>query len=367
MSRVWSGVATLTGTIIGAGIFAIPYVIAKAGLWTGLLIVLIVGGVMLLVNLMLGEVILRTHDHHQLSGLAEKYLGKKGKHLMAMSMLVGVYGALVAYIIGAGESFAVLFGGSPGVWSAIFFLIMSLLLLKGIKVLTKAEGALAIAKALLFLGVIIVLFTQPLKYDGLASFNLGSIMLPFGVVLFAFLGTAAVPEVEEGMHKSRKYLKKALLIGSIIPIIAYSLFAIGVIGITGRETTEVATVGISQLLGPGASLLLNGFAAVAMTTAYLGLSFAVRDTFRYDYKLKDMVAWILTIIIPVAIIVLGAKSFVGAIEIAGSFGGGLAGILIVLMHGRRGTRKPEYTINVPKWAKALLIAFFIVGALMTVF
>ena len=33
---LWEAIATLVGTIIGAGILGIPYVIAKAGFWTGI-------------------------------------------------------------------------------------------------------------------------------------------------------------------------------------------------------------------------------------------------------------------------------------------------------------------------------------------
>ena len=41
----WEAVATVVGTIIGAGIFGIPYVVAKAGFLTG-----IYSGIMILHN-----------------------------------------------------------------------------------------------------------------------------------------------------------------------------------------------------------------------------------------------------------------------------------------------------------------------------
>ena len=41
--KVWDGTATLIGTIMGAGILAIPAVFAKSGFLTGLLVLLILG------------------------------------------------------------------------------------------------------------------------------------------------------------------------------------------------------------------------------------------------------------------------------------------------------------------------------------
>src|SRR3989338_8875922 len=92
--------ATLVGTIVGAGILAIPYVVAQSGFLVGFIITIVLGLSFLLLNLMTGEIILRTKKQHQLTGYAEKYLGSWGKRLMMFSMVFGTYGALTAYLIG---------------------------------------------------------------------------------------------------------------------------------------------------------------------------------------------------------------------------------------------------------------------------
>ena len=78
--------ALLCGTIIGAGVLGIPYVISKVGFIPGFFIILLIGLAMLMLNLLLGEVILRTPGNHQLPGYAERYLGKTGKKLMMFSI-----------------------------------------------------------------------------------------------------------------------------------------------------------------------------------------------------------------------------------------------------------------------------------------
>src|SRR3989338_1013251 len=113
----------LVGTIVGAGILALPYVLAKAGFLYGLVLIVLLGGALLMLNLFMGEVVLRTKEQHQLTGYAEKYLGPWGKRVMAVSLLFLGYGALTAYLIGEGETIYHLIGwGSPLLYSILFFL-----------------------------------------------------------------------------------------------------------------------------------------------------------------------------------------------------------------------------------------------------
>ena len=85
-SKFFPALAVLVGTIIGAGFLGIPYVVAKSGFIPGLAYLVFVFLFILLVKLYLGETILRTKGNHQLTGYAEKYLGKKGKYLMFLKL-----------------------------------------------------------------------------------------------------------------------------------------------------------------------------------------------------------------------------------------------------------------------------------------
>ena len=83
-------VATLVGTIIGAGVLAIPYSMKKAGFLTGLLILVVLSIAVLFLFLFVGEIVLRTKGNHQLTGYAEKYLGKTGKALMLFAVIFAI-------------------------------------------------------------------------------------------------------------------------------------------------------------------------------------------------------------------------------------------------------------------------------------
>lgn len=110
--KFWAATFTLTGTIIGAGILGLPYVFAQAGFFSGLFWLIFLGIIMTLTFLYLGEVTLRTKEKHQLPGLAEKYLGRKGKVAMFLAMVFGIYSSLLAYLVGEGESLSRLFFGT---------------------------------------------------------------------------------------------------------------------------------------------------------------------------------------------------------------------------------------------------------------
>ena len=102
-------VGSLIGTIIGAGVFGIPYVVAKSGILISLFYFLILGALVLFLHLCLGEVVLRTKEKHRLVGYTEKYLGKKAKILVTISVIIGTVGALLVYIILGGDFLKIIF------------------------------------------------------------------------------------------------------------------------------------------------------------------------------------------------------------------------------------------------------------------
>lgn len=363
----YSAIATLTGCIIGAGIFGIPYVVVRAGFWTGMLVMVCLGAATLLVHLLAGEVSLRSNKCHQLVGYAEKYLGKKGKYLMAASMVIGVYGAMIAYTIGVSESLSILFGGSQAFWAVVFYAAMGWLLHGGIKMLEESEMWMEGVKFIAFFIILALLFFSPHFSSGkFIGFSWQALLVPYGVILFAYMGTAAIPEVREAMNKCRLLTKRAIIIGTIIPMLVYFLFTLAVIGVTGGSTTELATIGLAPFISNFGFMLLQVFAVLAMASSFVALGYALKESYCMDFKLPHGEAWLLTLVIPVALMLIGITSFIEALQVTGAFAGGIAGIVIVLMHAKakkRSERQPEYKIKLNWIGYGLLIVLFTVGML----
>lgn len=358
-------IATLSGTIIGAGIFGIPYVIQKAGFLTGLLNLAVLGVVVILLYLYLGEITLRTKGIHQLTGYAEKYLGKIGKHFMSIPMVVGIYGAMVAYIIGSGQALSALFSGDQMKYSIIFFVVISILIYLGLEAIEKCELFMEFFNAIIITILIVLAFTH-INMANVGSFNIAKFFVPYGVILFALMGASSIPEVRQELKGNEKSMKRALLIGILIPIVIYAIFAFITIGVTGSGTTEVATIGLGNVLGEKVLIFGNIFAVLTMATSALALGLALLWMFHYDYKLDKTLSWILTCFIPMFIVLLNVTSFIKAIGIAGVIAGGFEGVLIVLMAykaKKHGERKPEYSVPVNHVLSAILIALFTFGAI----
>ena len=362
--KLLEAIATMVGTVIGAGILGIPFVIAQAGFWTGMINIFFLGSISLLLYLYLGEVALRTKGLHQLTGYAEKYLGKIGKTLMTFSMIFGIYGALTAYIIGEGLALSTIFGGNPILYSLIFFGLGSFIIYKGMDKVAESEMYM-IPFIIIIVVLIAVLAFVHIDPANLTTFDISKIFIPYGVVLFAFLGSTAIPEMEIELKNHEKHMKKAIILGMLIPMAIYIIFVISVVGVSGLGTTEIATIGLGNVIGPYMLILGNLFAAITMATSFLALGLALVQMYQYDYKMKKNYAWALTCFVPLIIAFAGFTSFSKALNLSGIIAGGLAGILIVLMAMKaktKGNRKPEYTMPINWLVVSLFIAIFAGGA-----
>jgi tyrosine-specific transport protein len=357
---------TLTGTIIGAGILGLPYVFAKSGFLAGLFWLVVLGAVMLFVNLCLGEITLRTRGKHQLSGYAAKYLGKWGKRIMFFAMIFGIYSALLAYLIGEGESFSRILPGNinPVILGSLFWLGMTLLLKRGLKGLKRVETWGVIAIIFLVLGIFINFLPQ-IQLSNLLTFNQPNFAVPIGVVLFALLGFSSIPELRKEIRGQEKLFKKAIVIGTLIPLSLYVLFTAVFVGVLGKEITQVATLSFGPLI-----TLLGIF---TMLTSYFVLSYSLRDTFKYDMKGFRGCNFIFTSLVPLILYLLVTKfnfaGFATILGIGGVISGGLTGILILLISRKaksntRSKKDPEIRMPI-NWPIIIILSIiFLAGILL---
>ncbi len=366
--KFFTATSILIGTCIGAGVLGIPYVAAQAGFFVALAYILLIGGIILLVNLYLGEISLRTRGNHQLVGYAQKYLGKKGRRFMEFATIFGIYAAIVAYMLGIGESISFLVFGNSNyttLFGVLFGLAMSGLLWRGMKALKKYEKiGVSIILSLLFL--IIILFFNKIEVANIIYFNIGNIFLPFGVVLFALMSFHAIPEVEIVLYRREKLMKRVLFVGTLVSIIFYSLFALVVVGFKGTSTPEIATLALGTVF-----VFLGIF---TMFTSWLALGNALDENFRFDERIKKIKSWILVSLIPILIFLVlrffEFFSFTHILSIGGVVAGGMIAVLVLLMikkAKKKGNRKPEYKLPVNWFIIGVLILIFLLGVVRELF
>ena len=353
---------TLTGTIIGAGILGLPYVFAKSGFLIGLFWLLFLGGIIIYSFLCLGEVALRTKKTHQLPGYAKRYLGRYGEILMFFAVVFGIYSALLAYLIGEGQSFSVLFTGfeSYAIYFALgFWFIMTLLLREGLKGLKKVEmwGVLGIISLIV---LIIFWYSPSVDIGNFVWKGYSDIFLPFGVVLFALLGFTSIPEIKMEIKGNEKKMKKVIFFGVLIPIVVYILFTLIFVGVLGDNVPQVATTGLGKLV-----ILLGIF---TMLTSYFVLSFSLRDVYKFDLGFSSRWNFVLVSLFPILFYLIlyhfDMLSFINVLGIGGVISGGLTGILVLLMNlnaKNKGDREPEYSVPINWFIIGFLIVIYVLG------
>jgi len=363
-------VSTLIGTSIGAGIFGLPYVIAHAGFLPGVFMLIFLDAIILLINLIYGEITLRTEKKHRLVGYAEKYLGKNGKVAALFCSLFILYGSILAYIIISGQFlnslFSGYFGGNEFIYSLISFAFVSAGIYFDLRVVKRIESLMTVF-LLIVMGMIFFKGLPFIKVDNLLFFNQSQLFLPFGAILFSLGAMSAIPELEHILKSDQKKIKSAVVFGNLIPLILYIVFVLVIIGTSGAATSEEALSGFSLAIGDGVATIGFGFGILAIITSFLIIGVNLKEMFMYDYGIGKKLSWFLTCSIPLIIFALGIRDFIEVINFVGGIAGGLSGILVILIYlkihnnPKLGDLKPAYQIKIPKIVLSLMIFVFVLG------
>ncbi len=329
-------VSTLSGTIIGVGLFSLPYITSKVGFWVMLSYFLVLGSLVILVHLFFGELAIKTPDYKRLPGFAKLYLGKYGQKLALISTILGLFGAILAYLIVGGEFFKELlspiFGGNTTLYTILYFVIGATIIYSGIKAIAKVE----FWGLILFFLILIAIFFRGQDFLNIQNLfplpDWSFVFLPYGAILFSIWGAALIPEVEEMLGGKKKALRWIIPIAILIPIVVYLFFIYLILGITGPKTTEAALTGLRNVLGDGIVSLALIFGLLTTFTSFIALGLTLKKVFWYDLRIEKKLAWVITCFLPLTLFLIGIKSFILVIVFVGGIMLGIDGILILLMY-----------------------------------
>lgn len=358
--------ASLIGTIIGAGIFGIPYLFSKSGVLICFFYFLILGVVITLIHLFFGEIVLRTEGKHRLIGYAEKYLTKKAKPFLTFSVFVGTIGALLAYIILGGNFLKIIFPSSLSAlqFSLILWLVLSFFVFQGIKSISIVEVFLNIGFFAIFISIVI--FSLPkIETANFTLANASYLFLPFGVLLFSLIGWSVIPDIE-GILKEKRQLKKVIYWSMLTALIFYFLFGLIISGVTGVGTTQEAFRGLALALGHKIMVLGGLFGLLTISTSFLMLANYLKNTLVFDLRFPKPVAFFLACFSPLLLFLLGINQFIWVIAVVGTLVGVIEGISIALIFRQaksRGDKKPAYSLRAPKFLFYLTMVVLILGGI----
>jgi len=366
--------STFCGTIIGVGLFGLPYVASKIGFVPIILYFIIVGSVAIIIHLIFGEVVQRTKGLHRLPGYAEIYLGKKWKIFSSASGVVGIAGSILAYIIVGGKFLSDLFrpylGGTESFYLIVYFSLGMLLVYLGSKSISKTE------LIMLFLFFVITIFLLiksigSINYSFLSGFRPQYLFLPYGVIMFSLWGASVIPETSEILGaKFEKSLKNIITGGIIISTATYLIFIFSVLGVTGIHTTSEALTGLIARFGDGIASLALMFGILTTFTSFLTLGITLKKIFWYDLKISHFNSWLLVAAIPAGLYILGFTNFIAIISFVGTITLGFDTITTILCYKKakvKCDKKPSYSLTLHPRMIYILTGLFLLGIGLEIF
>ncbi|MCX8015807.1 MAG: hypothetical protein N2692_00645 [Patescibacteria group bacterium] len=368
----------LAGTILGAGIFSLPYVFSQSGILIFLFYLILATLICTITHLIFGESLLRTKEEHRFIGLAEIYLGPWAKKLVTLTTFISVGGCLLAYLILGGQFIYNFFNiiGQPidlNLAVLLLWLFGSLGVILGIRFISFGEAIGAILILILIFGFFI-LGAPHLNLASVPLMNFKDFFLPYGVLLFALSGGSAVPEIfnyfrKKSLTPHEINFKKPIILGSIVPAFLYLIFALGILGILGNGNIQWDVVPQLISKNPILGITTDLLGLLLIITSYFILAFNFKNALIFDLRINKKWAWFVPVILPLLLYQLGIHNFIKVIGFLGASILGIESLLNFLIHKKaqqKGNQIPPYIIKIPQFIRIILIFLLIGGAIFEI-
>lgn len=352
-SKFVGSVLILVGTVMGAGMLALPIVCAGMGVVVASFAIVFVGMLMLFTGLLTLEVTLAFKPYRNHFGsMAEGTLGRFGKIISWLVMLFLLYALTAAYISGNSSLLVVNLEKLASLhlsdyWSkCIVTIALGSLVCWSIKVVDLSIRTFLSLKGLL----LILTFSLMLPQINLAQFNQsGSILylfaaIPILVTSFGFHPT--IPSIVNYLGGNSKQLVWVVVLGALLPMLIYVIWVVTVLCIIPVQgkfgfinfanhsdsltsmLTSISTITQSKWI----NIFINGFSDIAMTTSFLGVTLGlfdfIADCFGKSNNLSGrMQTGVITFLPPLIFTIIYPKGFVYALSYAAFF----AAILVIIM------------------------------------
>lgn len=285
-SKVLGSTLIIAGTTIGAGMLALPLASAGIGFTTSLIIMIALWALMAYTALLMIEVHQHADQDATLHTLANQFLGIKGKWVASFAMMFLFYALCAAYIAGGGAQFAqriATFSGvevSPTTSTVLFTLLVAAVVTIGTATVDKVNRVLFSIKIIAM--VMVLTFLAPNVTESyLLSMPVeqGLVIAAIPVIFTSFGFHGSIPAIVNYLDGHTPSLRKAILIGSAIPLVIYVFWQVVTLGVV-NQSQLLENQGLSSLISTLATTVhrsnlahtIGIFADLALLTSFLGVS-----------------------------------------------------------------------------------------------
>ncbi|CDT61601.1 Tyrosine-specific transport protein [Vibrio coralliirubri] len=320
----------IAGTALGAGMLAIPMVLAQFGLLYGTLLMVLICFGTTYAALLLLEATIKAGGGLGLNSIARKTLGKQGQLLTNGLLYALLICLLMAYILGAGDLLSKLLSNfgveiTATTSQTVFTLLAGAVVASGTGVIDKLN------RALFFVMLASLFATMAFLAPSMTQENLMQVtshdhvdLIKTSAILFTSFGfMVVIPTLVSYNHEATdKQLRNMVIIGSLIPLVCYLCWLFAVVGNLSEEQFR-SFENVSDLMAafeaqsPWVGTVLSTFTGLALLTSFFGVAMALFNQNKDMFNQNTAVTYCISFILPLAGSLLAADKFLQVLNYAG--------------------------------------------------
>jgi tyrosine-specific transport protein 1 len=384
MNKTVGSTLLVAGTMIGAGMLAMP--LTSAGIGFGFTLVLLLGLWALLTfsALLFVELYQTAESDAGIGTLAEQYFGKAGRIIATAVLIIFLYALIAAYISGGGSLLKDLLPESFGdkVSILLFTVIFGSFIVIGTHSVDKINRVLFFVMLAAF-AVVLSLMLPEIKFDNLMATPIDNALIisasPVFFTAFGFHGS--IPSLNKYLDGNVKALRISILAGSVITLCAYILWQMSTHGLlTQNEFLQIlkedATLNglVKATLAITGSNMIAGavklFSTLALVTSFLGVGLGllecIEDLLKRSFNISAgrISLGLMTFIPPLVFALFYPEGFILALGYAGQMFAFYAVVLPVSLVWK--ARRTHTYLPYKVWGGNLtLIIVLILGVVIT--
>lgn len=339
----------IAGTALGAGMLAIPMVLAQFGLLYGTMLMVLICFGTTYAALLLLEATIKAGGGLGLNSIARKTLGKQGQLITNGLLYALLICLLMAYILGAGDLLSKLLSNfgveiTATTSQITFTLIAGAVVASGTGVIDKLN------RALFFVMLASLFATMAFLAPSMTQDNLMQVtshnhvdLIKTSAILFTSFGfMVVIPTLVSYNHEATdKQLRNMVIVGSLIPLVCYLCWLFAVVGNLSEEQFR-SFHNVSDLMAafeaqsPWVGTVLSIFTGLALLTSFFGVAMSLFNQNRDMFNQNTAVTYCISFILPLAGSLLAADKFLQVLNYAGIILAFLAVFVpLVMVHKQR--------------------------------
>ncbi|MCX2960923.1 aromatic amino acid transport family protein [Rodentibacter caecimuris] len=384
MNKTVGSTLLVSGTMIGAGMLAMPLTSAGIGFGFTLVLLLALWTLLTFTALLFVELYQTAESDAGIGTLAEQYFGKFGRIVATAVLIIFLYALIAAYVSGGGSLLNDLLPESfdNKISILLFTVIFGSFIVIGTHSVDKINRLLFFVMLASFV-IVLGLMLPEIKMDNLLAMPIDNALIisasPVFFTAFGFHGS--IPSLNKYLGGNVKALRISILVGSSITLGAYILWQLSTHGLlTQNEFLQIlkedATLnGLvkATLAITGSSVITSAvklFSTLALVTSFLGVGLGllecIEDLLKRSFNISAgrISLGLLTFIPPLAFALFYPEGFILALGYAGQMFAFYAVVLPVSLVWKARRMHPALPYHV--WGGNLtLLIVLVLGVVIT--